>query len=99
MKLVCIQLLQSNLDSFLKTGTTFAILHTFGKVLFAKELLISADRGVEIDFLIILRIFVGMLLGPVLLLFFIVLIISHISSSLIGLIEKLLLVGVFRYCA
>ena len=51
------------------------------------------------DLLIILRIFVGMLLGPVLLLFFNVLIMSHISSGLIDFIEKLLLVRVFRYCA
>ena len=52
------------------------------------------------DLLIILRIFVGMLLGPILLLFFNVLIImSHISSGLIDFIEKLLLVRVFRYCA
>ena len=41
------------------------------------------------DLLIILRIFVGMLLGPVLLLFFNVLIMSHISSGLIGFIEKI----------
>ena len=89
-----LQLLQSNLDSFLKMGTTFAILHIFGKVPFAKELLISVYRGVEIDFLIILRrIFVEMLLGPGLLLFFNVLIMSHISSGLIGFIEKLLLFG------
>ena len=90
-----LQLLQSNLESFLKTVTTFAILHTFGKVLFAKELLISIERGVEIDFLIILKIFVGILL----LLFFNVLIMSHVSSSLIGFIEKLLLFGVVRCCA
>ena len=80
-------------------GTTFAILHIFGKVPFAKEL-ISVYRGVEIDFLIILRrIFVEMLLGPGLQLFFNVLIMSHISSGLIGFIEKLLLFGGFRYCA
>ena len=48
-------------------STTFAILHMFGQVPFAKELFTSVDRGVEID-LNILRIFVGMLLGPVLLL-------------------------------
>ena len=82
----------------MKTGTIVAILHMFGKVLFAKKLFISVDRGVEIDVLIILRILVGMLLGPVLLLFFNVLIMSHISSGLIGFIEKLLLLGVFRYC-
>ena len=93
-----LQLLQSNLDSFLKTGTTFAILHMFGKVLFAKKLFISVDREVEIDVLIVLRILVGMLLGPVFLLFFNVLIMSHISSDLIGFIEKLLLLGVLRYC-
>ena len=94
-----LQLLQSKLDSFLKRGTTLAILHTFGKVPFAKGLLIRVDRGVETDFLIILRIFVGMLLGPVLLLFSDVLIMPYISSGLIGFIEKLLLFGVLRYCA
>ena len=90
--------MQTNLDSFLKTGTTFAILHTFGKVPFAKELFISVDRGDESDFLIILRIFVWMLLGPALLLFLNVLIKSHGSSALIGFIEKLLLLGIFRFC-
>ena len=48
-------------------GTTFAILYTFGIVLFAKNLFISVDRGTEIGFQIILGIFAGMLLGPVLL--------------------------------
>ena len=80
-------------------GTIFAILHMFGKVQFAKELFIRADRGVEINFLIIFRIFVGMLLGPALVLFFNALIMSHISHGLIDFIEKLLLFGVFRYCA
>ena len=79
----------------MKTVTTFAILHTFGKVLFAKELFISVDRGLEIDFLIILRILVGMLLGPALLLFFNVLIMSDISPGLIDFTEKLLLHGFF----
>ena len=52
------------------------------------------------DLLIILRIFVGMLLGPTLLLFFNVLIImSHVSSGLIDFIEKLFSVRVFRFCA
>ena len=67
----------------------------FGKFSFAKELLISVDRGVEIDFLIIIRIFVGMLLEPVLLLFFNVLIMSNISSGLFGFIEKLLILVFF----
>ena len=49
----------------------------------------SVDKGVEINFLIILRIFLGMLLGAALLLFFNVLIMSHISSGLIGFIEKI----------
>ena len=80
-------------------GTIFAILHMFGKVPFAKELFIRVDRGVEISFLIIFRIFVGMLLGPALVLFFNTLIMSHISYGLIDFIEKLLLFGVFRYCA
>ena len=75
----------------MKTGTTFAILHTFGKGPFPKELFISVERGVETDTLIILRIFVGVLLGPAVLLFFNVLIMSHISSDLIGFIEKILL--------
>ena len=76
----------------MKTDTTFAILLTFGKIPFAKELFISVDRRVEINFLIILRIFVGMLLGTAL--FFNVLIMSHIFSGLIGFIEKLL----FAWC-
>ena len=57
-------------------GPTFASLHTFGKV------------HLQNIYLFILRILVGMLLGPALLLFFNVLTISRISSSLVGFIEK-----------
>ena len=50
--------------------TTYASLHTFGKVQFAKDLFINVGRGIKIEFLIILKLPVGMPLGPVLLLFF-----------------------------
>ena len=46
----------SNLDSFLNTSSTVAILYTFGKVPFANYLFISVDRRIEVDFLITLLI-------------------------------------------
>ena len=76
-------------------GTTFAILHMFGKVPSAKYLFIGFGRGIEIDFLIVLRIFVGMLLGPVLLLFFDVLIMSHISFDFNSFFKKIIFVRGF----
>ena len=50
--------MQSILDFALKTGTTFAILKTFGNVPLKNYLLISLVS------LACLKIFVGMLLGP-----------------------------------
>ena len=59
-----LQLLQSILDSALKTGTTLAILKTFGNVPLKNGLLISSDNAPNKVSLASLRIFVGMLLGP-----------------------------------
>ena len=54
--------MQSILDSALKTGTTFAILKTYGNVLLKYHLLISSDNGPDKASLASLIIFVGMLL-------------------------------------
>ena len=56
--------MQSILDSALKTGTTFAILKTFGNVPLKNYLLISSDNGHDKVSLASLRIFVVMLLRP-----------------------------------
>ena len=56
--------MQSILDSALKTGTTFAILKTFGNVPLKNYLLISSDNGHDKVSLACLNIFVGVLLGP-----------------------------------
>ena len=86
--------MQSDEDSFFKTGTSFAILHTFGKVSFGKNLFISVVRRIEINFLIILRIFSGMLLRHVVLLFFNVLIMPHIGPGLKFLLKNYFHLGV-----
>ena len=52
-------MLQSILDSALKTGTTFAILKTFGNIPLKNDLLISSDNGPDKVSLASLRIFVG----------------------------------------
>ena len=85
--------LQSNLNALLRMG-----LHTLRKVSFAEDLFVGVEKGIKIDVLIIWRIFVRMLLGPVLLLLFNVLTMSHISSGRVGFIKKWFLIGAFRYC-
>ena len=60
-------LMQDNLDPVLNTGITFADFNKLGKIPFSKELLMIAEKGIEISFLIFFRIDVAMLLGPVLL--------------------------------
>ena len=55
-------MLQSTLDSALKTGTTFAILKTYGNVPLKYDLLINSDNGPDNVSLASLITFVGMLL-------------------------------------
>ena len=58
------------------------------KIPFSKELLMIAKRGIEIWFLIFLKIDVGMLLGAVLLLEIKVCIMSDISSGVVGIMKN-----------
>ena len=77
-------MLQDNLDPFLNTGITCADFKKLGKIPFLKELLMIAERGIEISFLIFFRTEVGMLLGPVLLFKLRVCIKSNLSSGFVG---------------
>ena len=77
-------MLWDNLDPFLNTGITCAVFNKLGKIPFSKELLMIAERGIEISFLTLFRIDVGMLLGPVLLFELRVCIKSDISSGVNG---------------
>ena len=77
-------MLQDNLDPFLNTGITCADFNKLGNIPFSKELLMIAERGIEISFLIFFSIDVGMLLGPGLLFELRVCIKSDISSEVVG---------------
>ena len=88
-----LQLLESILDSALKTGTTFAILKTFGNMLLKNDLLISSDNGPDKVSLASLRIFVGMLLGPDDLLTCSSFIDLQISSGIVGEMKKVSVTG------
>ena len=77
-------MLQDNLDPFLNTGITCADFNKLGNIPFSKELLMIAERGIEISFLIFFRTEVGMLLGPVLLFKLRVCIKSNLSSGVFG---------------
>ena len=55
--------MQDNLDPFLNTGITCAYFNKLGKIPFSKELLLIAERGIDISFLIFFMIDVDMLLG------------------------------------
>ena len=61
-------MLQASLDSLLKIGITSAILRILGKRPLRKDVLINFAKGAEIASLICFITFVGMLLGPVLIL-------------------------------
>ena len=54
----------------MKTGTTLAILHIFGNTAVVNYLFIRVDKGMEIVSWISFKIFVGMLFGPKLVMFF-----------------------------
>ena len=69
-------------------GTTFGILHIFGNTLVVNDLFIRVDKSMEILSWISFKIFVGMLFGPKLLLFFKVFIRSDISLGVVGKIIK-----------
>ena len=81
-------MLQDNLDPFLNNGIIFADFNQLRKIPFSKELLMIAKRGIEIWFLIFLKIDVGMLLGAVLLLEIKVYIMSDISSGVVGIMKN-----------
>ena len=80
--------MQDNLDPFLNTGITCADFNKLEKIPFSKGLLIIAERGIEISFLIFFRIDMGMLLGPVVLLELSVCIKSDISFGVVGIIKN-----------
>ena len=63
----------------MKISTTLAILHIFGNTPDMNDLFIRVDKGMEIVSWISFKIFVGILFGPKLLLFFKVFIRSDIS--------------------
>ena len=60
------------------------------------DLFIRLDKGVEIISWISFKIFVGMLFGPTLLLFFKVFIRSDISLGVVGWIQNASVFGAFR---
>ena len=77
-----------NLDPFLNSEITFANFNKLPKIPFSKELLNIAERGIEISFLIFLKIDVGMLLAPVLLLELRVCIKSDTFSGVVGVMKN-----------
>ena len=83
-KEIDLSLLQSKRVSLLKIGTTLAILHIFGNTPVMNDLFIRVAKGMEITSWISFKIFVGMLFGPKLLLFFKVFIRSDISLGVVG---------------
>ena len=90
-------MLRNNLDPFLNTGITCADFNKLGKIPFSKELLMTAERGIEISFLIFLIfLYVGMLLGPVLLFELRVCIKSDISSGVVGVRKNDSAIGFLR---
>ena len=86
----------ASLVSLLKIGTIFANLNILGNIPDVKDLLIKWERGIETVSLISFRMFVGMLLGPVLLLLFRVIITSLTSSGVVADIKKESGFGFFR---
>ena len=76
--------MQDNLNPFLNTGIICADFNKLGKIPFLKELLMIAEREIEISFLIFFRTDMGMLSGPVLLFELRVCIKSSVSSGVVG---------------
>ena len=68
----------------MKIGITLAILHIFGNAPVVNDLFIRVDKGMEIASWISFKIFVDMLFGPKLLLFFKVFTSSDISLGVVG---------------
>ena len=89
-----LELLQDNLDPFLNTGITFADFNKLRKILFSKELLMIAKRGIEISFLIFFKI--DELTVLVLLLELRVCIKSDISSGVVGVMKNNCVFGFLR---
>ena len=80
--------MQDNQDPFLNTRKTYSDFNNLGKILFSKELLMIAEKGTEISFLIFFWIDMGMLLGPVLLLELKACIKLDISSGVVGVMKN-----------
>ena len=89
-------MLQDNRDPFLNTGITCADFHKLGNIPFSNELLMIAEKGIEISFLIFCKIDVGMLLGPVLLFELKVCIKLGISSRVAGVRKNDSAIGFLR---
>ena len=89
-------MLQDNLDPLLNKGITCADFNKLGKIPFPKELLMIAEREIEISFLIFFRIDVGLLLGPVLLFKLRVCLKSDISSGVFSAMKNDSAFGIFR---
>ena len=81
-------MLQDNLDPFLNNGIIFADYNKLEKIPFLKELVMIAERGIEISFLSFFKIDVGTFLGSVLLLELRACIKSDISSGVVGVMKN-----------
>ena len=80
----------------MKIGTTSTILHKFGNTSAMNDLFLMVDKGMEIASFISFKIFVGMLFGPSLLLFFKAFMRVDISLGVVGEIEDAFVLGVLR---
>ena len=83
-----LSLLERSLDSVLKIGMTFAVLHMLGKQPVEIDLFMKSDRGIVILSLIKWRIFVGILFDATHSLLFKEFIMFLISSRVVGDIKK-----------
>ena len=81
--------MQSTRDSLLKIGMTLAILKISGKIPLWNDLLINSAKGDAMMSFNCFIIFVGRLLGPMLLLAFRSEIRSFTSSTVVGVIKRL----------
>ena len=80
--------MQNSLDLLLNTGTTCAVLNILGNITFWKDLLMKADKGWDIIYLLFFfRKKVGKLLGPVIFSLLIVLMTSRTSSDFVGVLK------------
>ena len=90
-----LQLLQSNLSPFLKTGITLAVFRE-GNFPVLKDKLLRSASGLLSGFANVLNTLVGMLLGTGALLFLSVLISDSASSGVVGFVKKVFSKGCLR---